>query len=114
MNIVKREKEPTAYKHEIVGVVCDNDNCKRKISYGDYYYDISIESYTGESTYYNNYQYCEDCALQLAPKLIKSNDLNCDLTLIRRKLYRGRYKDIDKDVEELLIRGHYDDVIVED
>lgn len=116
MKIVKREKVPTAYKHEIVGIVCDNFNCKKRIGYGDYYYDVEIESYTGETNDYENCQYCEDCALKLSPKLLKSNDLGCDLTFVRRKLYQGCVENIEQFDEEDLIRGHclkarYEDVI---
>lgn len=115
MKIVKREKVPTAYKHEIVGIVCDEFHCKKRIGCGDYYYDVTVESDTGEASDYTNYQYCEDCALEKAGKIIKGSDLNCDITFVRRKLYEGLCEDFDRyDEEDLMMRGWCWGATVED
>ncbi len=115
MKIVKREKVPTAYKHEIVGIVCDEFHCKKRIGYGDYYYDVTVESYTGEANDYSNYQYCEDCALEKSSKIIKGSDLNCDITFVRKRLYEGCCENLDRfDEEKLMMSGWSFGVKVED
>ena len=115
MKIVKREKVPTAYKHEIVGIVCDGFNCKKRIGRGDYYYDVTVESYSGEASDYTNNQYCEDCALEKAGKIIKESDLNCDITFVHKKLYKGDLADLNRGEEEdLMMRGRCWGVAVED
>lgn len=115
MKIVKKEKVPTAYKHEIVGIVCDEFHCQKRIGYGHYYYDVTVESYTGEANDYTNYQYCENCALEKARKIINRSDLGCEITFVRDKLYEGLCEDVDRfDEEDLMMRGRCFDAKVED